>query len=208
LTPEWTPDNDLYTIGAVFNNLGTYYGWGMDNARGIANGTPRDVQFLSTYAENIPTCTQFLEQPENLDLVNWLINHRDASWDRYTVQAAIWNLLQPTGGISNWQDPNAPNYFEHDAQVRETIVALAVANGEDYEPVCGEKVLILAYGPETDPCNLIRNIVGFEYPVECQVQIMQKNAWAFPFANGHPIPDFSRRFSFFGWARYIAYSIE
>lgn len=206
MTPEWTPEgNEDYTIGADFNNLGYYYGWGMDNARSISNGFTRDVQFISSYSEDLPTCSEFLEKPENLDLVNWVVNHRDPSWDTYTVQAAIWNLLQPDGGISNWQNPSEPNYFPHDAQLRQQIVAAAYANGEDYEPGCGEKVIILAYGPETDPCSLIKNIVGFEYPVDCQTQNVVKNAWAFPFADNQPIPDLSKRFSWIGWARYVKY---
>ena len=153
-------------------------------------------------------CTSFVENISNLPLVNWIINHREASWDRNTVQAAIWNLLQPDGGISNWQDPNAPNYFEHNAQLREQIVNAAYANGENYEPSCGDKVLILAYGPETDPCNLSTNIVGFEYTVDCQAQNVVRNAWAFPFENGQPIQDLSKRFSWIGWARYVKYAIH
>jgi hypothetical protein len=206
MTPEWTPDED-YTIKAVFNGFGTYLGWGMDNARAISNGTARDVKFLSSYSEDLPACSSFIEHPENLDLVNWLINNRQANWDRYTVQAAIWNLLQPIGGISNWQDPNAPQYFEHDAVLRQEIVSAAYANGEDFEPECDGKVIIFAYGPGTDPCNPEKNVVGFEFPVECAGINIIRNAWAFPFENGAPVYDLSKRFSFFGWGRYFSYKI-
>jgi hypothetical protein len=206
MTPEWTPDED-YTIKAVFNGFGTYLGWGMDNARSISNGSPRDVKFLSSYSEDLPECSSFIEHPENLDLVNWLINNRQANWDRSTVQAAIWNILQPIGGISNWQDSTAPQYFEHDALLREQIVAAAFANGEDFEPECGEKVLILAYGPGTDPCNPLKNVVGFEFPIECSGSSITRNAWAFPFTNGGPTDLLSKRFSFIGWARYFSYKI-
>jgi hypothetical protein len=207
LTPEWTPEED-YTIKAVFDGFGTYLGWGMDNLRAISNGSPRDIKFLSSYSDDLPECSTFIALPENLDLVNWLINNRQPNWDRYTVQAAIWNLLQPNGGISNWQDPNAPNYFEHDEVLREQIVSAAFANGEEFEPACGQKVIILAYGPETDPCNPLKNVVGFEYPVECSGgNSVTKAAWAFPFVNGKPAHSLSHRFSFFSWARYFGYRI-
>jgi len=204
MTPEWTPDEDVM-IKSVFDNFGTYLGWSMDNARAVSNGAPRDVKFVSSYSDELPECQSFLEKSENLDLVNWIINNREQNWDRETVQAAIWSLLQPTGGISNWQDPSLPNYFQHDAQIREQIVTAALANGEDYEPPCGGKFLVLVYGSETDPCNLIKNIVGIEMPVECQTQSFIRNAWAFPFQNGTPVDGLSQRFSFFGWARYILY---
>jgi hypothetical protein len=208
MIPAWKPSGTEYMVKSDFNNLGTYFGWSIDNERYLSSGVSREIRFISTYSEELPGCTAFVENISNLPLVNWIINHREASWDRNTVQAAIWNLLQPVGGISNWQDPNASNYFEHNAQLREQIVAAAYANGVDYEPACGDKVLILAYGPEADPCNLSRNVIGFEYLVDCQTQNVVKNAWAFPYENGQPVLDLSKRFSWIGWARYVKYSLD
>ena len=210
LDPTWmpsSPDADQYLIQGTFTNLGIYYGWSIDNSRFLNSGASRVVQFISSYDENIPECSSFIENPQNLNLVNWIINHREPNWDRRTIQAAIWKLLNPSGTTGNWYDPNASNYMEHDVQLRETIINLAYQNGEDYEPGCGDKVLILAYGPETDPCNLTRNIAGFEFPVECNTQTCVKNAWAFPFADGQPTSDLSKRFSWVGWARYIKYQL-
>jgi hypothetical protein len=208
LTPSWRPSGADYTVQCAYDNFGTYPGWGIDNQRYISSGVARDITFISSYSEDLPMCTSFIENVDKLPYVNWIINHREPTWDRLTVQAAIWSLVDPDIGIAKWQDPNHPNYFEHDAQLREQIVAAALANGEDYEPGCGDKVLILAYGPETDPCDLSTNIVGFEFPVECQTENLVKHAWAYPFVDGQPVQDLSRRFSWIGRARFVKYDLR
>jgi hypothetical protein len=210
LTPEWLPSDpeaDQYLISGMFTNIGTYYGWSIDNSRLLSSGLSREVRFVSSYDE-LPTCSSFLDHPENLDLVNWIINHRESNWDRRTVQAAIWKLLDPLGTTGNWFDPTAPNYMAHDEMLRESIINLANQNGENFEPGFGEKVLILAYGPESDPCDITKNIIGIEYTVESNSEPCVKHAWAFPFENGQPTPDFSKRFSWIGWARYIKYQLQ
>ena len=205
MIPEWTPEDTNYMIKTDFNSFGSYLGWSIDNSRYISSGNERNVQFFSSYDENLPECSSFIENPQNLYLVNWIINQREANWDRNTVQEAIWKLLNPSGTLSNSFDPSLPNYFVHNVQLRENIISLAYQNGEDYEPRCGDKVLILAFGPQTDPCSVTYDIVGFELPVECNIQTSTKNAWAFPYSNGSPTQQLSQRFSWLGWARYVKY---
>ncbi len=86
--------------------------------------------------------------------------------------------------------------------LRENIISLATANGEGYEPGCGDTVLILAYSSETDSCSVLFNIAGFEYPIKCGLgQTIVKHAWAFPYENSQPVPDMSKRFSWIGKIR-------
>lgn len=205
MTPFWTPAGSDKIIKMDFATLGTYYGWCVDATRELKPHLgAREVKFFCTYDQSFPTCTTFIERPENLDLINWIINHRDPTWGRNTVQAAIWQLINPSGTGVNWQDPNAPDYFWNNPTQREQIVALAMANGEGYTPDCGEKVLIIAYGPGTDPCDPIRQVVVFEKEVECIPVCDSETAWGFPFVNGQPVPGKSALFGS-QWARYFSY---
>ncbi len=95
--------------------------------RYISSDHDRNVQFISSYDEDFPECESFIENPQNLNLVNWIINNRQPNWDRITVQAAIWKLLNPSGTIANLDDPSASNYFAHNAQLRDEIINLAYA---------------------------------------------------------------------------------
>lgn len=205
LTPTWTPsDAPLYTVKGIFDFTSEiFYGFCVDNSRSISNNHRRTVNFICSYDPNFPNCTTFLEKPENLDLVNWIINHRESNWDRKTLQAAIWQLINPSGNGTNWQYPDSSGYWTHNAALRVEIVNLAQQNGEGYVPGCGEKVLVLVYGPGKI-CNPIRQVLAFEVPVECVPgECNSETAWAFPYNNG-PVPGQSALFGS-QWARYFSY---
>lgn len=204
LTPTWQPsDAPLYTVKGVFDfSTDTFFGFCVDNSRSISNNHARTVNFICSYGE-LPACTTFIEKPENLDLVNWIINHRESNWDRKTVQAAIWQLINPSGNGTNWQYPDSSGYWTHNATLRQEIVNSAIQYGEGYVPGCGEKVLVLVYGPG-EICNPIRQVLAFEVPVECVPgECESETAWGFPYNNG-PVPGQSALFGS-QWARYFSY---
>ena len=205
MTPTWLPSDALnYTVKTTFD-FGTYYGFCVDNSRYISNGSTRTVNFICSY-DDMPVCTPpqfFVEKPENLDLVNWIINNRQSNWDRKVIQAAIWELMNPSGTLTDWQNSTlTTGTWKHDPVLREEIVALAQTN-DGFVPSCDQKVLALVYGPG-EICNPIKQVVVFEVPVECvQQECINESAWAFQYDNG-PIPNQS---ALFGrqWARYYSY---
>lgn len=207
MTPTWLPgDAPLYTVKAVFNfSSEVYYGFCVDNSRYISGSgnSPRTVNFICSYDE-MPTCTSFIEKPENLDLVNWIINNREPNWDRRTLQAVFWELTNPSGTLDNWYDPQGSNYWTHNTTLREQIVALAKANGEGFKPSCGQKVIVLVYGPG-DICDPIKQIVFIEVPVECQTNCNSETAWAF---NYPPLDNTSASFPGANWFRYFGYKVN
>lgn len=202
LTPTWLPQGVDYTVQVDFESQ-TYFGFCVDNSRYIGSGGTRTVNFICSYDPNFPTCTTFVEKPENLDLVNWIINNRQSNWNRAVVQAAIWQLINPSGNLTGWDtSTTTTGEWRHDPVLREQIVSLAMQH-DGYVPGCGEKVLVLVYGPG-DICNPIRQVLAFEVPVECVPgECESETAWGFPYNNG-PIPGQSALFGS-QWARYFSY---
>jgi hypothetical protein len=205
MIPVWLPsDATEYTVKATIDS-GTYYGFCVDNSRYIGSGTSRIVNFLCSY-DDMPICTSpqfFLENPGNLDLVNWIINNSQPNWNRAVMQAAIWKLINPSGTLTGWDTSTVSSgEWKHDPILREEIISLAQAH-EGFIPECGQKVLMLVYGPG-EICNPTRQVIAFEVPVECTPgECESETAWAFPYNNG-PIQDKSAKFGS-QWARYFSY---
>jgi hypothetical protein len=113
---------------------GTYDGYCIDNDGGPVNGT---ANVFSSY-EPLPQSR--IEYPENLDLVNWIINQDfvgqlSTCGGAYTygdVQWAIWQLLE--------DNPHADHVSlgEWSLCRAQEILAAAYANGEGFVPGCGE----------------------------------------------------------------------
>jgi hypothetical protein len=135
------------TISGGTTVYGTYYGWCVDTDRTIGNNTDYTANVYSSY-ESLPT--GLVEYPENLDLVNWILNQNyvgqtsPGGYGTYTygdVQRAIWTLVEDqnsTAGLGPWNQ-NRVN----------EILAAAQANGEGFEPGCGEVVAVILV-PVTD----------------------------------------------------------
>jgi hypothetical protein len=205
LTPTWNPsDAPSYTVKGLFDfSSEVFYGFCVDNSRSISNNNPRTVNFICSYDPNLPNCSSFIEKPENLDLVNWIINNRQPNWDRRTLQAAIWKLINPSGTATRWDTSTATTgEWKHDPVLREEIISLA-SQHEGFVPGCDQKVMVLVYGPG-EICNPIRQVLAFEVPVQCVPgNCNSETAWGFPYNNG-PIPGLSVKFGS-QWARYFSY---
>ena len=160
--------------GGILN--GQQYGWCLDPDIILYPDQPyNDVDVFSSY--NIPEGHPLLDEldyPENLELVNWIINYIEVGEDyTYTeVQQAIWELLFDEVNVAGFDLDPAPR----SAKVSK-IKGLAEDNGEDFEPECGQKVAIVLYKSGTQP-------IIIEYPVPCAGA--SETAWAF---GEHPFND-------------------
>jgi hypothetical protein len=120
---------------------GDYLGWCVDTDHVIYQNTNYDVTMTCSYH---PDAAALVEKPENLDLVNWIINQgyvgspSQGGFGIFTygdVQRAIWELVednQSTSGLGPWSQ----------ARVNE-ILADAYAYGEDFVPDCDEIVAVI-----------------------------------------------------------------
>jgi hypothetical protein len=110
---------------------GTYDGWCVDVGRTISTGQSYTAQVYSSY-EDLPAGA--VDKPENLDLVNWIIN-QDFSDGPYTsdqVQCAIWQLVDDNPGCTV------------DAGVAAIVAAAQAPENEGYEPqTCQDKVAVV-----------------------------------------------------------------
>ncbi len=203
LTPDWNPENQMYTVKFKYNfTPDSSYGFCLDNTRSISDLNPRTVHFLCSY-DDMPSCTTFIEKPENLDLVNWIINNRQSGWDKKTVQAAIWELINPSGTLDNWYDSTGERYYDHNEILREQIVTMAEQNGEGFVPDCGGSVFVIVYGPG-DICSPIRQVLGMIAPVDCvPTNCSSETAWAF----NYPVDETSTGFPGANWFRYFGYEV-
>jgi hypothetical protein len=105
------------------------------------------INMNQTYTANVyssyePIPSGLIERPENLDLVNWLLNQgfygqnspEGNGYDQLEIQKAIWHLVESDRPTT---DADALN-----------LVNLAIANGENYVPPDGGKIgIILDIGP-------------------------------------------------------------
>ena len=164
------------------------YGWCVDTDNAIIEGIVYTANIYSSY-ETLPD--GLIEYPENLDLVNWILNQGfvgqpSACGGIYTygdVQRAIWELLEDnlsTEGLGAWSQ----------CRVDEILTA-AYANGEGFEPGCGD---IMAVILESEPvnCEQVQIIIG-EIVIECGCE----TAWG----DGE---DFLGK----NWATYFTYTVQ
>lgn len=121
---------------------GTYAGWCIDTSRTITPGITYTAKVYSSY-EALPS--GLVDKPQNLDLVNWIINQGfvgtpaptpcSGAYTYGDVQRAIWTLID---------DANSTSGLGPYSQCRvDQIVAAALANGEGFEPGCYDTVAVI-----------------------------------------------------------------
>lgn len=164
---------------------GTYDNWCITTDRYITQGETYTANVYSSY-EALPA--GLVDFPENLDLVNWIINQHfvgqpSACGGTYTygdVQKAIWELIDddPTGGGLG---PVSMCRVEE-------IVAGALAFGEGFVPGCGDVVAVILV-----PGDLQLTIA--EVPIPCE--FAEETAWG----DGLDFPGKN-------WATYFEYEVQ
>jgi hypothetical protein len=143
--PSYFPQVNITTPGGLY---GTYLGWCVDTGRRIDVNTPYCAKIASSY-DPISQLGSLIDKPENLDLVNWIINQDfvgkasaclDGSGNPtlFTygdVQRAIWALIddsQSSSGLGPWEQCRV-----------DQIMALAKKYGEGFIPGCGQKLAVI-----------------------------------------------------------------
>jgi hypothetical protein len=136
------------TISGAGDIDGTYQGNCIDLDNGIVPGRNYEMRLVSTYTDDESLLEALVDKPENLDLVNYVINqdYSDIGATGEDIQAATWTLIDdivPTNGTGGivWNQ-----------SVVNQIIQDAMQNGEGFTPHCGEKAMvILDPGVKYDP---------------------------------------------------------
>jgi hypothetical protein len=193
--PSYFPET---TVSGGTNLDGVYEGWCIDTDHTIAQNTNYQANVYSSYESLPPGTVHF---PENLDLVNWIINQGYVGQDVTTVfpdtactgnitygdiQRSIWELVednQSTSGINPWSP----------CRVAE-ILAAAQANGEGFEPGCGDVVAVIL-APVNGQQVIIAQVTLIEVGVPCET--IDETAWG----EGLEFPGKN-------WAMYFEYTVQ
>lgn len=171
------PGGDSYfntTIANAGDFDGLFDGFCVDTSRGIRPGTWYDAYMVSSYEA---AATTLVDYPENLDLVNFVIN-QDYTSQGYTygdIQRSIWTLIDDvlsTAGLGSWSQTHV-----------DTIVAEAFAYGEGFVPGCDDSVAVILNPVDASDVTTaqvtIAQITFAEVGVEC-LPILggSETAWA------------------------------
>jgi hypothetical protein len=172
---------------------GSYNGWCIDTDRSIRQDL-YTVNVFSSY-ETLPVGT--VEHPENLDLINWIINQDfigqiSPCGGNYTygdVQRAIWTLIDDevsASGLGPWSQCRA-----------DMIIDAAMENGEGFVPGCNDfiAVILIPVDVNGDPIAqiTIAQVTFIDLQLEC-AYTGEETAWG----DGNPFTGNS-------WATWIQY---
>lgn len=152
---------------------GRYDNYCIDTDHTISPGTSYTANVYSSYGL-LPD--GLVEYPENLDLVNWIINQGFVGQSApspctgvYTygdVQRAIWALVedeQSTSGLGSWSQCRV-----------DAILAAAYANGEGFIPGCGDQVAVILV-PVDESQITIAQVTFIQVGVPCLY--IEETAW-------------------------------
>jgi len=179
---------------------GDYEGWCVDTDRTMSSGTTYTADVYSSLDEGFDGLG-LVEHPENMGLVNWIINQgyvgdSSPAGGVYTygdVQRAIWTLIEDnnsTAGLGSWDQDRV-----------DEILADAAADGADFTPGCEDTVavLLVPVNSSGDTTNqiIIAQVTFIEVGVPCDPILGgDETAWA---DGPH---DFRR-----SWAMYMDYTV-
>ena len=181
------PGGDSYFNTTVLNAgelNGLYDGWCIDTDNNISVGEQYSCKFYSSY--DLPY--GLVEYPDNMDLVNWIINQgyvgqpSPACEGDYTYgdqQRAFWDLIednQSTSGLGEWSQCRV-----------DEILNAAYANGEGFEP-----------GPE-DEIGIVCDVVN----ASCESLDVQTNMFEIPAPREETAWGAGSPFNEKNWATYI-----
>ncbi|MDA0867311.1 MAG: hypothetical protein O2890_13025, partial [Cyanobacteria bacterium] len=140
---------------------------GLPNSTTYSEGTPQPftASVYSSYDQTVLSdgLGGIIEKPENLDLVNWLLNDPNGQLAGYTtaeIQVAIWTLMDTPQLTADTTTGLNVFFGGFDQANVDAIVALAQSEGEGFVPGPGQKVAIIlvpdgnstgADGADTDP---------------------------------------------------------
>ena len=174
---------------------GIYDSWCIDTDHIIYSG-PNYTYLAEVYSsyEEIPDGV--LEQPENMDLINWVINQGfvgkpslypdlNAYYTMGDVQVAIWTLADDE--ISTSVGPYSMTRVDE-------IVAAAMESGEEFIPECTERIAVIIV-PVSGAQVTIAQVTFIEVKLPCET--IKESAWG----QG---PGFRGK----NWASYFEYILD
>jgi hypothetical protein len=154
---------------------GVYDGWCIDTDNTIDQNTSFTANVYSSYE----AISGLVEHPENLDLVNWIINQgfvgqpSPGCTGNYTygdVQRAIWTLVE---------DENSTSGLGPYSQCRvNEIVAAAYDEGEAFVPSCGDTVAVILVPVNGQQITIAQiTLIGYPAEVGCEDLWTDETAW-------------------------------
>ncbi len=174
---------------------GTYDAWCVDTDRSMAANTTYTAAVYSSYDA---AAAGFVEFPENLDQVNWILNQEyigtgsptcTGSYTFGDVQRSIWTLIEDdlsTSGLGSWSQ----------CRVNE-ILSAAAASGDGFEPGCMDQIAVMLVPTSANAQRIVAQALVIEVDLECTPILgSQETAWA----DGDI--DFRR-----SWASYWGYEV-
>ena len=181
------------TDGAL---TGDYEGWCVDTDLPITQDVLYTAKVFSSYE---PLPAGVVEFPDNLDLINWIINQQfvgkpsscNPMLPTYTygdVQRAIWTLIDDT--------PSTASLGPYSRCHVEEIIAAAYANGEGFVPGCDDVIGII-FQPVDDSQIVIAQATFAGVGVPCDPIYEYATGW------GDGI-----RFTNKSWATYFTYVVQ
>jgi hypothetical protein len=157
-------------IGPYFNDR-IYNGWCVDLD---SNMIDHEYFCASVYSSYEPLPDGIIEKPENLDLVNYVLNQRHigkpsncgGSYTFGDVQRAIWELIEDHQSDTAYLGP------WNQCRVDE-IIADAYAYGEGFVPSPGQTTAIIL-----KPTNKLDGQISIiELTIHCEFGRVSRNAW-------------------------------
>lgn len=173
---------------------GIYEGWCADTDNVIYQNMDYTANVTSSYD---PIPAGLIEYPENLDLVNWILNQAyvgqpalgcSGTYTYGDVQRAIWALIedaQSASGLGSWSQCRV-----------DEILAAAYANGEGFEPGCGDSIAVIL-APIGGQQTLVAQVTFIDIGLECTPIYQTETAWG----DGEDFPGKN-------WATYINYKVQ
>lgn len=155
---------------------GVYDAWCVDTDRTMAANTNYTAAVYSSYEA---AAAGFVEFPENLDAVNWVLNQDfigqpSACGGVYTfgdVQRSIWTLIEDGingGGLGSWSQCRV-----------DEILAGAATSGEGFEPGCMEQMAVMLVPVSANAQIIVAQALVIEVDLECTPILGgQETAWA------------------------------
>ncbi len=187
--PAYFPDT---TINGLDTTPIHVYGWCIDTDHVIYQNTWYTANIYSS-TETIPI--GLIEHPENLDIVNWILNQHyfgqtsPGGYGTYTysdIQYAIWHFVEDVEG--------GTGLYDLDINRANEIIAAATLAGDGFIPECGDIIAVVLTPVDTAQVIIAQVILG-EVVVPCiPIYGNQETAWGK-----------GTRFVKTEWAMYIIY---
>jgi len=136
---------------------GSYSGFCVDIDHFISpNVNYNKMKMISSYTGDNEIITRLVDKPENLDLVNYLLNQDYSSIGATgnELQAVIWTLIDD-------KLPKSSSSLSWDQTIVDQILTSVWTNGENFVPDCDDKIMVIF-----DPGNEKEQVVFMGFPVD------------------------------------------